>query len=128
MENIASESAIKAYNDVNIIISDTALAYFKKIAGYKTSLGKALTKPGSNEYNPWDKFVDLYLTRTGRIIYKTGQIGRIGVYTDFGIKFDCCRLVCGNVKIDLNFERDEIEFNPTSCMNKLLAKLHEIKK
>jgi hypothetical protein len=122
-----AEDKVKAFTDVNIVINDDALHMYRKIPGYKTSLGKTLMRPGTHEYRPWDNFVALYKQRAGRLAYKVGEVGIIMLYTDSGLPYDAMRVVCGSTKVDMSFTRQEITNDPAGCLNKALIKLHETK-
>lgn len=73
---------------MNIVANNTLLRYFKKISIFKVDLGTNLKGAVQAKKDPdftikiRDEFVKRYQTITNKIIFKYGEIGKLGFYED----------------------------------------------
>lgn len=100
-------------NNINIIANNLILNKLKTIPYYKTDLGEKFHNnfKGATGVKYYNEIVRIYSTETNRIIFKSGKIGPIGIYTDYGLRQD-------SLIIYLDHEKFEFVFN-INILNKM---------
>lgn len=110
---------------LNIVTNTTVLNHIKTIPYYKTDLGSSFRRKGKRGgpvsvafENP---FVENYYRKNGRLLMKSGKIGTINVYTDYGINHNSVHIYNNGDLFDFDFNKND--FNIAGSMQKYLGAL-----
>jgi hypothetical protein len=110
---------------LNIVTNTTILNKIKTIPYFKTDLGSSFRRKekrgGPTRVAFENPFAENYYKKHGRLLMKSGKIGIINVYTDYGISNNSIHIYNDGDLFDFDFNNND--YKTTGSMEKYLGAL-----
>lgn len=117
---------------LNIVTNTNILQKIKTIPYFKTDLGQSFRRKqkrgGPTSVAFETPFVEKYYKTHGRLLLKSGKIGSINVYTDYGINSNSIHIYNNGDLFDFDFNNNDYRIAESSMEKYLGALLKKIEK